>query len=272
MRDARPEQRIEYRLSGWLAHNLPASRVYIASSLGFWSHAWNDIPQVGGVSDQGMQNQIIALANWQIIRSGNAARDIDWLKALGADAIVVHGPRSQEIYHAVPPKKFAGRLPVLFDDGEDDIVYRVPRRFAGLARVVERRRMETLPAIEFGENNEAQLRAYVEALEQGPDSQASSQWLSSRKMRIHARVGEGESVAVQMTYDPWWRAYSNWRRLPVYKDVIGFMRIDAPAAEQDIDLVFETPLENRSDVRSRCWDSWWLFRFAPAFPSTIARA
>src|SRR4029078_2895688 len=93
VRDERPEQRIEYRLSGWLAKNLPGSRVYIASSLGFWSPAWNDIPQVGGISDQGMQNQIIALANWQVIRSDNTARDVYWLQALGADAVGGDGPR-----------------------------------------------------------------------------------------------------------------------------------------------------------------------------------
>ena len=245
MGDDHPERRIEYRLSGWLARNLPGARVHIASSLGFWSHVWNDVPQIGGVSDQGMENQIIALANWQIIRNDNPARDVYWLQALGADALVVHGKRSQEIYHAVRPDKFAGLLPVLFDDGEDDVVYRVPRRFPGLARVVERSRMEALPAIEWSDDNEAQLRAYVEALEQGPNSPASSEWVSPRKMRIRARIGEGESVAVQETYDSGWRAYSDGRRLKVSRDVIGFIRIDTPAGEHAIDLVFETPLENR---------------------------
>ncbi len=246
VRDDHPERRIEYRLSHWLARNLPGARVHIASSLGFWSYVWNDVPQIGGVSDQGMQNQMIALANWQILRGGKPVRDIYWLQSLGADAIVVHGKRSQEVYHAMAVEhKFDGRLQVLFDNGEDDIVYRVPRRFPGLARVVERRRMEALPEIEWNDDNEVQLRAYAEALEGGPDSPAESQWVDSRTMRVRARIREGESVAIQVSYDPWWRAYSGGRSLPVLKDVMGFLRIDPPAGEREIHLRFETPLENR---------------------------
>ena len=246
VRDDHPQKRIEYRLSEWLARNLPGARVHTASSLGFWSCAWHDVPQVGGISDQGMQNQLIALADWQILADDKPVRDIYWLQALGADAIVVHGGRSQEIWHAIRDKqKFSGRLAVLFDSGEDDIVYRVPRRFPGLARVVDRRRMQALPEIEWNDDNEPQLRAYAQALEQGPESPASSQWVSLRSMRIRARIREGESVAVQVTYDPAWHAYSSGRSLPVRKDVMHFMRIDAPPGEQEIQLDFETPRENQ---------------------------
>jgi hypothetical protein len=246
VRDDHPQRRIEYRLSEWLARNLPGSRVHTASSLGFWSYTWHDVPQVGGVSDQGMQNQTVALANWQILAGDKPVRDIYWLQALGADAIVVHGKRSQEVYHGiVDQEKYRGRLAILYDSGEDDTVYRVPRRFPGLARVVERRRMDSLPRIAWNDDNEPQLRAYVEAIEQGPDAPASSQWVSWRSMRIRARIGEGESVAVAESYDPAWHAYSGGRILPVHKDVMGFMRIDAPPGDQEIRLDFETPLENR---------------------------
>ena len=245
--DYHPERRIEYRLTDWLARNLPGARVHTASSLGFWSGVWRDVPQVGGISDQGMGNQIIALANWQILMGEKPERDIYWLQALGADAIVVHGPRSQEIYHAIRAwRKYAGRLPVAFDSGQDDVVYRVPRRFPGLARVVERRRMDALPAIGWHDDNSDQLRAYAAALEQGPDAPAASQWLGTRAMRIRARLSAGESVAVQVSYDPAWQARSGGRRLAIRKDVMGFMRIDAPPGEHDILLEFTTPFENRA--------------------------
>jgi len=244
--DHHPERRIEYKLSQWLAANLPGERVYTASSLGFWSNVWHDVPQVGGISDQGMQNQIVALANWQVLVGDKPTRDIFWLQALGADAIVVHGGRSQEIFHAIRSEhKFDGRLPVLFDSGKDDIVYRVPRRFPGLARVVDRHKMESLPEIEWSNENEPQLRSYADALEHGPDSSASSQWVSSRSMRIHARIREGESITVQENYDPAWRAYSAGRRLPIRKDIMGFLLIDPPVGKQEISLEFRTPSENR---------------------------
>jgi hypothetical protein len=246
VRDPNPGARIEYRLSEWLVRHLPGARVYTASSLGFWQNVWHDVAQVGGISDQGMQNQTIALANWQIRQDDKAQRDIYWLQSLGADAIVVHGKRSREIYHAIAAeRKFHGLLEVLYDSGEDDIVYRVPRRFLGLARVVERQRMEALPKIEWINENESQLLAYAQALEQGPDSPASSEWMTPREMRIRARVREGESVAVQVTYDTAWHAYAGTRKLPVSKDVMGFMRIDPPPGEHEISLRFETPLENR---------------------------
>ena len=244
--DDHPERRIEYRLAGWLARNLPGARIHMASSLGFWSYAWQDVPQVGGVSDQGMGNQLVALANWQILKGAKPARDICWLQALGADAVVVHGARSQEVFHAMSdPSKFAGRLPVLLDSGEDDTVYRVPRRFPGLARVVGRSRVAALPPIPWDDANEAQLCAYADALERGPDSPAVCEWVSWRSLRIRTRVGEGESVVVQVSYDPGWRAYSAGRPLVIRKDVTGLMRIDPPPGEHEILLNFETPLENR---------------------------
>jgi hypothetical protein len=158
--DLHPERRIEYRLADWLARNLPGSRVHTASSLGFWSGVWRDVPQIGGVADQGMENLNIAMANWQIEVGDRAARDVYWLQALGADAVVVHGPRSQECFHAIRDSgKFLGSLPVLYDSGQDDVVYAVPRRFPELARVVDRRRMQSLPAIPWNDQNEPQHQA-----------------------------------------------------------------------------------------------------------------
>ncbi len=244
--DPKPHDRIEYRLTEWIAQHLPGSRVFATGSLRLWYSAWRDVAEAPGGSDQGMQNQMVALAQWQITVGDRPERDIYWLQALGTDAIVVHGKRSQEFYHHIgKPGKYAGRLAVLYDSGQDDIIYRVPRRFPGLARVVDRRRMEALPEIGWHDYNSDQLRAYAEALEQGPDSPAASQWLSTRAMRIRARVGPGESITVQESYDPAWKAWSGGRQFPIRKDVMGFMRIDAPPGEHDIRLEFETPLENQ---------------------------
>jgi len=49
---------------------------------------------------------------------------------------------------------------------------------------------------------------------------------------------------VQQSYDPAWRAYRGGRRLEIHKDAAGFMRVDAPAGEQEVTLVFELPWEN----------------------------
>jgi hypothetical protein len=244
--DLHPERRIEYRLTDWLARNLPGSRVHMAGSLGFWSGMWRDVPQIGGVSDQGMENLNIALANWQIITGDRATRDVYWLQALGAGAIVIHGPQSQEYYHAIRDSgKFNGRLRVLYDSGQDDVVYAVPRRFPELARVVDSHRMQSLPAIPWNDQNEPQLQAYVETLEQGPDIHPLVQWTGPASLEVQARVGQGQSLVVQETYDPAWHAWVAGREVPVSKDPLGFMRIDVPAGTQHLVLRFDTPLEVR---------------------------
>ena len=66
------------------------------------------------------------------------------------------------------------------------------------------------------------------------------------ELRIHARVAAGQSILVQVTYDPAWHAYAGGEALPVHRDRgADFSVIDAPPGDQDIAFVFETPLENR---------------------------
>ena len=186
--DPHPERSLEYRLSDWVARNLPGSRVYLGGSVCFWANAWTDIQQVSGGSAQGLLNLNAAMIDWQFQNDRNAARDIDWLYASGADAIVVHLPNSRESYHPIAnPEKFA-TLPVLLDDHEGNIVYRVPRRYPGLARLVDRRRMAAIVPIPYHTQNGTVIRDYVETLEKGPASPATSEWLDSRAP-AHPRAG-----------------------------------------------------------------------------------
>ena len=58
-----------------------------------------------------------------------------------------------------------------------------------------------------------------------------------------ARIG-CQSLLVQESFDSAWRASSAGRPAAVRKDALGFLWIDAPPGDQQIDLVFATPLEN----------------------------
>jgi hypothetical protein len=165
--------------------------------------------------------------------------------AYGVDAILVHDKTSQEIYHDyADPSRFAGALPVLLDDHAGDVIYRVPRRYPGLARVVETWRVRTLPAMGL-DGDVRTLGSYAEALERGPDSPARTEWESVSAMRIRAEIAAGQSLVVQVAYDPQWRAESEGVTLEIRKDALGQMLIAAPPGRHDIRLVFETPLENR---------------------------
>jgi hypothetical protein len=170
---------------------------------------------------------------------------MNWMLAFGVDAMIVNDKTSQEVYHDyADPRRFAGRLPVLLDNHAGDVIYGVPRRFPGLARVVDTSRVSSLPAMGPGGNPKT-LHDYAEALEKGPDSPAFTEWRSVDSMRIRADVAPGQSVVVQVAYDPQWRAEADGASIEIRKDALGQMLIAVPPGRCDMRLVFETPLENR---------------------------
>lgn len=228
-------RRIEYRVTDWLAHNMPQGRFFAAGSTRFWFDAWHDLAQLGGGSEQGMLNPRVAEAQWHITPGNPVAESVEWMQAMGIDAVIVHSKNSTEEYHDFErPEKFAGALPVLWDSGAGDVIYRVPRRYPGLARVVDRRR--------FGAAHD--LAGYVDALERGPDAPAATSWSGTDELRVRAPVSAGQAVLVQVSYDPAWRAYAGQTRLHIEKDSMGFMLIEAPPGARDLRLAFELPLEN----------------------------
>jgi hypothetical protein len=242
--DTDHRRRVEYRLTEWLAEYLPGARTFATGSLRCWFTTWRDLPQVGGASDQGMQSLIPSLAQWQITMGGDAQRDVDWLVALGADAIVTHEANSEEIYHGLKlPRKFMGKLPGVYDRA-GDIVYRVPRRFPGVARVVDEGAMRALAPIPWSNENGPQLRAYAQAVEASA-SPVTSRWRGIDAIDLRGRTGPGESVLVQVTWDAGWQAWEGGRRLEIVHDSLDFMRIQAPPGDHAIRLVYELPLESR---------------------------
>jgi hypothetical protein len=239
------QDRMEYRLAEWTAQHLPGARIYPTGSLRLWFNAWHNQEQVGGGSDQGLLNVAIAVAQWQITKDPQPGRDLLWLQAVGADAVILHERPSPEILQEyVTPRKFAGQFPVLYDDGNGDVIYRVPRRYPAHARVVDKRAVESLRRIPISNDDAAELAAYVDALEHGPDRPVEMRWESPRELRLRADVREGEAVVVQESYDPAWRASSGGRAITIRPDAAGFMLLEAPPGAQEIRLVFPVPAEN----------------------------
>jgi uncharacterized membrane protein YfhO len=164
---------------------------------------------------------------------------------MGVDAIYVSDKRSQEFFKDFQhPEKIAGKLPVLFDDQQGNTIYRVPRRYPARARVVETTPFERLKPQRFNDDVEY-LGAYADAIEKGPDSPPTLTRQGPDSMLVDAKVEPGQSIVVQETYDPSWQATEGGRILPIRKDAMGFMLIDAPPGGRAIHLEFMTPLENR---------------------------
>ena len=238
-------QRVEYRVTDWIAKNLPGARCFATGSIRFWYDTWGDLPQMHGGSNQGLINGLVQPAYYFITSTLDANAAVLWMQALGVDAVIVPDERSQENYHDFSdPRKFDGILPEIYNDHQGNIIYKIPRHYAGLARVVETRQSRSFQPIRSVQELD-RLRAYTDAVEHGPDAPASAQWDGTDAMVLYATLQQGQSILVQETFDPGWHAYAGGRRLPVYPDPVGFMWIEAPPGGQAIRLQFETPLENR---------------------------
>ena len=130
--------RPEYRVSSWVAHNMPDARTFVCSTR-FWWDAWFDIAQVGGGSDQGLINPDPAIANWENVTIADPAI----FRGMAESARRRCRRRRRSAFAGCLSRLSAslqirGVLPVLFDDHQGNVVYRVPRRYASLARVVDR--------------------------------------------------------------------------------------------------------------------------------------
>jgi len=236
--------RLEYHVTDWLWQHMPDARVASAGTVRFWFDAWHDLDELGGGSDQSVLNPVVQEAQWEITQGTELAPSRLWLESLGVDAIYVEGPKSEEPYKDYnAPQKFAA-LPLLYDDGRDNKIYGISRRYPARARVVESARLSAQKAPVNIEDVE-RLRAYADVVENGPDSPPALERQGTDAMLVRAQVEPGQAVLVQETWDPAWQAWSDGRRLLVHPDIMGFMVVDAPPGNREILLRFVTPLENQ---------------------------
>jgi hypothetical protein len=239
------DDRVEYQMQDWMARNMPTARAMAAGGVRFWYNAWHDLPQLGGGSEQGLTNVIAMPAQWDILGGSDVELSTLWMQILGVDAVLVNDKTSKEHYHDYQyPEKFAGRLPVVYDDKAGNWIYRVPRRYDSLARVVDRARMDTLPAIPWN-GDLPSLQAWYDAVEKGPEAPSFTRWEGTDVLHVKAPVSQGQAVLVQVSYDQNWRAYSAGRRLPLRNTKLGFILIETPPGNHEIRLEFPTPFSNR---------------------------
>ena len=245
VREADYQQRVEYRISDWIAKNLAGARCFVTGSVRFWYDTWSDLAQMDGGSAQGLMNRLVAPAAFFVAVNPDAHQAMRWMQAMGVDAVVVSDKTSQEVYHDfVDPGKFTGILPVIFDDHRGNVIYRIPRRHAGLAHVIQTQRFRSFPAIVSVFDFE-HLQAYTDAIEQATNAAPSATWNGTDGMTMRADLQPGQSVLVQETYDPSWHAFADGHPVPIHEDAVGFMWIEAPPGSHEIQLQFELPLENR---------------------------
>jgi hypothetical protein len=238
-------EQYEYGVTKWIGENLTGERVFAVGTIRFWYDAWFDNAQPDGGSLQGMLNQNLPLAYWQITADEDPAKGLMWLQALGADAVIVPDLNSRETFHDMQrPQNFEGRYAVLHDDGKGTVVYRVPRRSPGIGRVIDRSRLRGIERID-ADNSIAMLTRYISVIEDPSPAAAPVTWHGTDAFDVQAEVRAGQSVLLQETYDPAWRARVDGRPASIHSDPLSFMIVDVPEGSHKIEMRFETPLENR---------------------------
>jgi len=235
-----PHQGPAYSAAMWLKDHAGSSRVLASGELDSTLNLWTDVAQVGGTG-QDVSNFLIFAAERQVaFGCGSDSGDIAelWLRALNAPLAVVHKAASREYFHwYAQPEKFSA-LPVAWDDGAGDVVYRVPNFDAQEAVVVDLASLAVLPRMESTADRKF-LNAYVKwAAGKRP---VAVRWSSPADASFDVDLAPGEAVLLKINNDPGWHTSG----ATIANDPIGFQLIRAEPGQRHIVLRF-----------GASWDTW----------------
>jgi hypothetical protein len=235
-----PRTQVGYQVAMWLKDHAGRARVLASGELDSTLSLWTDVAQVGGPG-QDPSNFLVFAAERQIAfgcdaDSGRVAEL--WLRALNAPLLVVHGAASREYFHwYARPNRFAD-LPVAWDDGAGDRVYRLPNFDAHEAVVVDLAARGKLPLIGSTADDHF-LSAYVNwAAGKRP---VAVHWTSSGSAAFDVNLAADEAVLLKVNNDAGWRAAG----ASIESDPIGFQLIRASPGQRQVTLRF-----------GASWDTW----------------
>ena len=225
-----------------MAQHPPQGRVFASGGMRFRLNSWFDLQQVGGGFETGLQNRVPYDLSYDIRAGHDAARALLELKALDAQYVVIHGPRSREYYRDFQrPERVAANLPAVYHI-EDDTIYALPPRpMAHLATPDEL----------------TDLTRYVAGIEDPSRPALQTRWLDAGALDITGPAPPpGDLVSVQVNASPGWRASQDGRALPVAQDKLGFLVLTpTPAPATHIALRYQGTLEQRV-MAGLCVLSW----------------
>jgi hypothetical protein len=241
-----PESTIEYQLAQWMALHPPVGRVFASGGLRFRLNSWYDLPQVGGGFETGLRNRVPVDLAWSVRAAGNLRSGLETedtlleLKALGAQYVVVHGPKSQEYYRDfVRPERMAAVMQPVFHAADETIYALPPRPLAHLLRP------EEIPHADVRDHHQ-ELTRYVAVIDDPSRPGLLSRWTGTGTLSMTGATAPGDVVAVQVNADPGWRATQDGREIAVTQDALGFVVLHPqPAPATRIDLMFRGTLEQR---------------------------
>jgi hypothetical protein len=240
-------QTSEWKTAGWLNRNWSGERVMLPGSTQFWLTAFSDTPELGGGFAQGVTDDEVRVIDYGLtwgVGGEWPQWSVMWLKAMGVQGVAVSGPGSTEVYKPFrDPQKFEGLLPVLWRDGAD-VFYQVGKPHRSLARVVPRQSLP--PRTPINAADVEPIRAYVAALDDDAMPDAPFTWTTAHTARIATNLAAGQVISWQECYHKGWHASVNGRDVPLTRDALGLMTIDAQVTGPvTVDLNYDGGLEMR---------------------------
>ena len=207
----------ERRVALWLSQHLaPGERAYLTGDHAFWAGVFADVPQVRGGVDFAFSNPWWAHVTYQVNNGTDADISELWMAALPVRYIVVTGPSSTEVYRDyADPKKFDGRLPVVFDE-RGVRIYEVSG--TGDPRLVVARVADLAPPTSAIDRTA--ISDYVKRIgERRPPTRLEPRGFGSWRAEVEIR--DGEQVLLRQAYDTGWHATVDGRPAVVRADPIG---------------------------------------------------
>jgi hypothetical protein len=219
----------EYDLAKWSEANLAGQRIFTLGTFAYWLNAFTETPQAAGFFDISLSNfqdrvESYVIAAGYTTNQDSADYSLLWLKAWAANAIQMGGPQTANAYKDfLFPNRFRGALPIAWSRG-DDVVYLVPNRAKGLARVVRARDLVQHPPVNGVDVKE--LRPFVQALDDRSLPQARFHWQDPNTASISGTFAPDQVVEVAINHHPGWTATANGHEVPVHADGLGLIAIE----------------------------------------------
>ncbi|HEY4363869.1 MAG TPA: hypothetical protein VGN17_23070 [Bryobacteraceae bacterium] len=244
-----------YRAALWMRQNMSGERIEVSGASSFHVDDFADVPQVFGGHEPMLPHFVMRDAYYVIHRGEDfgftsPAISVLWLKALGAQAILVPDQSSAVYYKPFAnPRKFDGVLSPLWSD-RGNTIYAIPNRSVSLAHVVPDGSL--VLHVPVNGVDLAEIREYVKALDDPELPEATLTWTDHHTAAICARVRPGQSLSVQITYNPGWRAEMDGHPQHLEEDGLGFLALKPSCANA---CVIQLTYDGGPEWRATLWAS-----------------
>lgn len=206
------------------------SRVFISGSTVFWANAIYDLIQVRGGVDKAATHPLWDHAAYQLREGTSYELARAWLKALGVEYVLIHGPGSSETYHDFRNISKWNDVGQIVWEEEGDAIIKTDN---SQAWIVDLAKLKSINSQEGGEDLMA-LKGYLSAKKRGVKVES----VNNNRVVIEFNVlDSGEGIVFAESFNTGWKAD---QEIKIEKDPLGnILLITEQAIVSPINLIFK---------------------------------